>query len=101
MSVHVTRLQAAAASTLHNMALLFKNTGRLQESAQASATPNSLPKPLIYFATKCSVFDACVTRAADTATASACDGCTSAHAKLFRFAFYKMFCLAFYGVAGA
>ena len=83
------------------MALLFKNTGRLQESAQASATPNSLPKPLIYFATKCSVFDACVTRAADTATASACDGCTSAHAKLFRFAFYKMFCLAFYGVAGA
>jgi hypothetical protein len=37
---HVTRVQAAAASTLHNMALLFKNTGRLQESAQASATPN-------------------------------------------------------------
>lgn len=27
--------QAAAASTLHNMGLLFKNTGRLQEAAQA------------------------------------------------------------------
>jgi hypothetical protein len=27
--------QAAAATTLHNMALLFKNTGRLEESVQA------------------------------------------------------------------
>jgi hypothetical protein len=28
-------VQAAAASTLHNMGLLFKNTGRLEEAVQA------------------------------------------------------------------